>query len=80
MRIDGVYIPDLIADEVAESYAGSGRVIDIKKVDSTTTATSAAATSEPSNPTLTVLWVGVITSIAGLALQTMRYMGEKKEL
>ena len=81
MWIDGMYIPDLIADEVMASsaYPASERtVVDIKKAQPSGTATSTPPAST-SNPTLTVLWVGVVTSIAGLALQTMRFMSEKKE-
>lgn len=76
MRVDGLYIPELIADEVTTSYSGR-TVVDIKKVEGTESATT--PTPAPSNPTLTVLWVGVFTSIAGLALQTIRFMSEKKE-
>lgn len=80
MWIDGLYVPNLIADEVMASQYSQGGSVQIHQVQPGATSTTAATTtSDPSNATLTVLWVGVITSIAGLALQTMRFMAETKE-
>lgn len=85
MYIGFLYIPDVLADQIAASSAEwSGRAIpNIRKTGATeeppakTPATPPAA-EQKSDPTTTILWIGALTSVGGLGIQYASYRNEAK--
>jgi len=83
MRYGNFYIPDSIADEVlagvADQYSGRERLGGIK----TGGGEEPPASKTPpvvvqSNPAIPIMWIGAATSLGGFAIETSRYMSERK--
>jgi len=86
MYIGFLYIPNILADQIAASSAEwSGRATPprIKKVGAVeeppakTPATPPVA-EQKSDPTMTILWIGALTSVGGLGIQYASYRNEAK--
>ena len=92
MRVGGLYIPDSIAFGIfstsflndlsaraaasAPSYSGRA-VPNIKKVVAADVPPVQPA-AVPADPTTKILWIGAATSVGGLAIETSRFLSERK--
>lgn len=80
MFFNGMYIPDLIADEVMGSLYQGRAVPNIKKTsDKDQPPGSTPPAEEPKDPTTTILWVGALASAGGFTIQFINYMSEKNK-
>jgi len=87
MYIGFLYIPDILAEQIASSspeWSGRAAPPKIKKVGAVeeppvkTPATPPAA-EQKSDPTMTILWIGALTSVGGLGIQYAQYRNEAKK-
>jgi hypothetical protein len=84
MYYNGIYIPDSIAVDMVPSnvpFSGSGgiRPQNLREPATKTAETTAAAPPSSSGTETTILWLGVLTSVAGLAFEMFKYLRERKK-